>query len=237
MNQQELPSISTGSSIPVVPRKFLYPFILVTTLFALWGFANDVTNPLVKVFKDVFLISNFQSSLVQFAFYGGYATMAIPAALVIRKYSFKTGIIVGFAPLCNRCIALHPSKFEHAVLHISCGVLYPDIRSGISGDEPNPYILSMGSEETATRRLNLAQAFNPMGSLVGMFVASQLILPNLEITSFRDNAMRSHPEYKTMSPAKVDPLITSAWRSIPSVNRWPTRKCKPRIWRPSAYHT
>ena len=79
----------------VVPSQFIYPFILVTSLFALWGFANDVTNPLVKAFREIFLISNAQSSLVQVAFYGGYATMAIPAALVIRKYSFKSGIVVG----------------------------------------------------------------------------------------------------------------------------------------------
>jgi MFS transporter, FHS family, L-fucose permease len=85
----------TSSQTPVVPRKFLFPFILVTTLFALRGFANDITNPLVRAFKEIFLISNAQSSLVQWAFYGGYATMAIPAALVIRKVSYKSGIIIG----------------------------------------------------------------------------------------------------------------------------------------------
>ena len=80
---------------PVVPSKFVYPFVIVTTLFALWGFANDITNPLVRAFKEIFLISNAQSSLVQWAFYGGYATMAIPAALLIRKVSYKSGIIIG----------------------------------------------------------------------------------------------------------------------------------------------
>ena len=76
----------------VVPKQFVAPFILVTSLFALWGFANDITNPLVRAFKEIFLISNAQSSLVQWAFYGGYATMAIPAALLIRKVSYKSGI-------------------------------------------------------------------------------------------------------------------------------------------------
>ena len=69
---------SDESKPPVVPIGLIWPFVLVTTLFSLWGFANDVTNPLVKAFQEVFLISNVQSSLVQFAFYGGYATMAIP---------------------------------------------------------------------------------------------------------------------------------------------------------------
>ena len=82
---------------PVVPIEIILPFALVTSLFALWGFANDITNPLVKAFKDIFLISNKQSSLVQTAFYGGYATMAIPAALFIRRFSYKAGILVGLA--------------------------------------------------------------------------------------------------------------------------------------------
>ena len=82
---------------PVVPSGMLLPFALVTTLFALWGFANDVTNPLVKAFQQIFLISNKQSSLVQTAFYGGYATMALPAAIFIRRFSYKAGILVGLA--------------------------------------------------------------------------------------------------------------------------------------------
>jgi len=84
-------------SSKVIEKKYLVPFILVTTLFALWGFANNFTDPMVKVFKDVFAISNAQSTWVQRAFYGGYATMAIPAALFIRKFSYKSGIIVGLA--------------------------------------------------------------------------------------------------------------------------------------------
>nr|HQQ92063.1 MFS transporter [Kiritimatiellia bacterium] len=82
----------------VVSAQFVFPFVLTTTLFALWGFANDITNPMVAAFKAVFIeINNTQSSLVQFAFYGGYATMAIPAALFIRKFSYKSGILLGLA--------------------------------------------------------------------------------------------------------------------------------------------
>jgi FHS family L-fucose permease-like MFS transporter len=82
---------------PVVPKNLLSAFVMVTCLFALWGFANDVTNPLVKAFKDIFIISNAQSSWVQMAFYGGYATMALPAALFIRRFSYKAGIMVGLS--------------------------------------------------------------------------------------------------------------------------------------------
>ena len=81
--------------VPILTREFVWPFILVALLFPLWGFANDVTNPLVKAFKDIFLISNAQSSLVQFAFYLGYGIMALPAAIFVRSYTYKSGIVLG----------------------------------------------------------------------------------------------------------------------------------------------
>lgn len=87
--------MSDTSAAPAIPRKFLFSFVLVTVLFALWSFANDITNPLVAAFNDIFVINNAQSSWVQMAFYGGYGTMAIPAALYIRRYSYRAGIIVG----------------------------------------------------------------------------------------------------------------------------------------------
>lgn len=130
----------------VVTARYLYPFILVTSLFALWGFANDVTNPLVRAFKEIFLI--------------------------------------GFYVL----------TFGLAFLETSA----------------NPYILSMGSPETATRRLNLAQAFNPMGSLTGMAVASFFILPSLQVAEFREAQWNAHPEYADMMPSEVDGLINTA---------------------------
>ena len=83
--------------IPVVSSQVVVPFVLITICFALWGFANDITNPMVKAFSKIFLMSNFQGSLVQFAFYGGYFAMAIPAAIFIKKYSYKSGILVGLA--------------------------------------------------------------------------------------------------------------------------------------------
>ena len=102
----------SDSKVPVVPKKFIIPFILVTTLFALWGFANDITNPLVAVFKDVFVIDNTQSTWVQMAFYGGYATMAIPAALFIRKFSYKTGILIGLGLYALGAFISIPAAFS-----------------------------------------------------------------------------------------------------------------------------
>ncbi len=199
-------------STPVVPRQYLLPFALVTSLFALWGFANDVTNPLVKAFQEIFQISTAESAWVQTAFYGGYATMAIPAALVIRKFSFKTGIILGLALYAIGALLFIPasmnmqfSLFLIALYILTFGLAFLETSA-------NPYILAMGPEETATRRLNLAQAFNPMGSLTGMLVASQFILPNLQVSQFRDREMAMHPEYASMLPSEVDTLVTKSLR-------------------------
>lgn len=203
-----------ASDTPVVPREYLYPFILVTSLFALWGFANDITNPLVRAFKEIFQISNQQSAYVQLAFYGGYFTMAIPAALVIRKFSYKTGILVGLALYAAGALLFIPASMNMA-FGLFCAALYI-LTFGLAFLETaaNPYILSMGPEENATRRLNLAQAFNPIGSLVGMVVASQLVLASLQVGEFRNEQIAAHPEYANMMPSEVDSLVTDAFREF-----------------------
>jgi MFS transporter, FHS family, L-fucose permease len=168
------------SNIPVVSKEVLVPFILITSLFSLWGFANDITNPLVAAFQTVMEISNVKAALVQFAFYGGYATMAIPAALFVKRYSYKKGILMGLALYAVGALMFFPAaQFE--VFGFFLVSLYV-LTFGLAFLETtaNPYILSMGAPETATRRLNLAQSFNPMGSLLGMFVASNFILSRLE---------------------------------------------------------
>lgn len=166
-------------SAKLVERKYLVTFILITTLFALWGFANDITNPMVAVFKTTLEISNFKAALVQFAFYGGYATMAIPAAFFIRKYSYKSSILLGLGLYAIGAFMFIPSASTQSFL-LFCLSLYI-LTFGLAFLETtaNPYILSLGSPETATRRLNLAQAFNPVGSLTGMIIASQVVLSNL----------------------------------------------------------
>lgn len=169
-----------NSNIPVVSKEYLVPFILITSLFALWGFANDITNPMVAAFATVMEISTAKAALVQFAFYGGYATMAIPAALFVRKYSYKKGIILGLTLYAFGALLFYPAA-SYEVFGFFLGSLYI-LTFGLAFLETtaNPYILSMGDERTATRRLNLAQAFNPIGSLFGMFVASKFILTALD---------------------------------------------------------
>lgn len=174
---------SSGSKTPVIPAKYFVSFIMVTFLFSLWGFANDITNPMVAAFKNILLISNFESSLVQFAFYGGYCVMAFPAALFIKKFSYKKGILLGLSLYASGCLMFVPAGWTMAFpaflvsyFVMTCGLSFLETSA-------NPYILSMGDEETSTQRLNFAQAFNPLGSLMGMFVAMQLILSKLDPAS------------------------------------------------------
>ncbi len=164
---------------------YMVPFILVTSLFALWGFANDITNPMVAAFQTLMELTAAKASMVQFAFYGGYATMAVPAALFIRKYSYKGGIQLGLLLYAIGAFLFIPAA-ELQSFTFFCFSLYI-LTFGLAFLETtaNPYILSLGSKETSTRRLNMAQAFNPMGSLCGMAVASMIVLPNL-ISDARD---------------------------------------------------
>jgi len=171
----------------LVPRKYLVTFILVTSLFALWGFANDITNPMVAAFQTLMELTAAKASLVQFAFYGGYATMAIPAALFIRKYSYKSGILLGLALYATGAFLFIPAAAQQSFTFFCLSLYILTFGLAFLETTANPFILSLGAKESSTRRLNLAQAFNPMGSLCGMAVASLIVLPQL-ISDKRDAA-------------------------------------------------
>ena len=163
----------------LVEKKYLITFILITSLFALWGFANDITNPMVAAFQTVMELSAFQASWVQCAFYGGYATMALPAAFFIRKFSYKSGILLGLGLYALGAFLFIPAASMQNFLFFCLSLYILTFGLAFLETTANPFILSLGSKETSTRRLNLAQAFNPMGSLSGMAVASLVVLPSL----------------------------------------------------------
>lgn len=199
----------------LIQSGMLLTFIMVTSLFALWGFANDITNPLVAAFKDVFdNLSNAQSSLIQFAFYGGYATMAIPAALFIRKYSYKAGILLGLALYATGALLFIPAAVTMEFIWFPISLYILTFGLAFLETTANPFILSMGSEKTATLRLNLAQAFNPIGSLFGMFVASKMILAKLSTAAFRTQELAAHPEYADLPAGEVNAKIAAAYEAF-----------------------
>ena len=173
------PNLGGSESTELVPRKYLFTFILITSLFALWGFANDITNPMVAAFQTVMELTATKASMVQFAFYGGYATMAVPAALFIRKYSYKSGILLGLALYATGAFLFIPAAARQSFLFFCMSLYILTFGLAFLETTANPFILSLGPKDTSTRRLNMAQAFNPMGSLCGMSVASLIVLPQL----------------------------------------------------------
>ncbi|WP_242131396.1 L-fucose:H+ symporter permease [Aestuariivivens marinum] len=178
--------MDTFSKIPVVSKKVLIPFILVTSLFALWGFANAVTDPMVQAFKKVLELSNSQAAWVQMAFYGGYFCMALPAAMFMRKYSYKVGILIGLALYATGALLFYPAAQSESFLFFCMGLYVLTFGLAFLETAANPYILAMGAKETATQRLNLAQAFNPVGLIAGLLVAQQFVLRNLQSDDVTD---------------------------------------------------
>lgn len=171
----------------LVERKYLVPFVAITSLFALWGFANDITNPMVAAFQTLMELPAAKASLIQFAFYGGYATMAVPAALFIRRFNYKKGILLGLALYAVGALLFIPAAARQSFTFFCFSLYILTFGLAFLETTASPFILSLGAKENATRRLNLSQAFNPMGSLAGMAVASMVVLPNL-LSDRRDAA-------------------------------------------------
>jgi len=177
---------------PTQQKKYhtpLIPFIMVTSLFFLWGIANDLTNPMVSAFKKVMPeLSNFEAALVQLAFYGGYGTMALPAAFFIRKYSYKSGIILGLGLYAVGAFLFYPAAAYERFGYFLASLYILTFGLAFLETTANPFILSMGDPKTATRRLNLSQAFNPMGSLLGMLIAQLIVLDALRSDDYTNEA-------------------------------------------------
>jgi len=193
---------------PVIPKQYLVPFILVTSLFALWGFANSITDPMVKVFQKILDMSTFEGSLVQTAFYGGYCVMAIPAAIFITRFSYRSGILLGLALYSIGCLLFIPASiavtftpFLIAYFIMTCGLSFLETSA-------NPYIMSMGDDKTATRRLNLAQAFNPMGALTGMFIARTFIVAKINSATQEERATLAPEELEAITASDLNILRT-----------------------------
>ena len=186
---------------------YVLPFIVVTCCFALWGFANDITNPMVKAFSKIFRMSVTDGTLVQVAFYGGYFCMALPAALFIRRHTFRSGILMGLALYALGVLLFIPARamgsfapFLVAYFILTCGLSFLETTA-------NPYILLMGDRETATRRLNLAQSFNPIGSLAGMFVAMHFIQARLSPLDTAQRATLDDAQFEALKQSDLSVLV------------------------------
>jgi FHS family L-fucose permease-like MFS transporter len=186
---------------------FLIPFILITSCFALWGFANDMTGPIVKAFSKIFRMSVTEGALVQVAFYLGYFAMAFPAAMFIQRYSFKAGVMVGLTLFAIGSFMFFPAKmtgmyypFLLAYFILTCGLSFLETSC-------NPYIYCMGSEDTATQRLNLAQAFNPIGALMGMYIAMEFVQSKMSPMTTEERAILPDTQFNILKDNDLSVLI------------------------------
>lgn len=193
----------------IIARGNLWPFILITSLFMLWGLASNMTDTLLAAFKRIMSMTDFQTSWIQLAFYGAYFCLAFPAALFIRKYTYKSGILLGLGLFALGALLFYPASttmsygFFLLALYVLAGGL------SILETAANPYILVMGPRESATRRLNLAQSFNPIGSIIGIYMSKVFILSKLNAAEATDRSTMSAEALKAIQSEELTGVMNA----------------------------
>ena len=185
----------------------LLPFILITSLFMMWGLANNMTDTLLAAFKRIMSMSDFQTSWIQIAFYGSYFCLALPAAILIKKFTYKTGVLLGLGLFIAGALLFYPASLSMAYTHFLLALFILAGGLSILETAANPYIISMGPEENSTRRLNLAQSFNPIGSIIGVFLSKVFILSQLNVASAEVRATLSKTQLESMQAAELSAVM------------------------------
>ncbi|SMO54388.1 L-fucose:H+ symporter permease [Fodinibius sediminis] len=188
-------------------RAPLLPFILITSLFFMWGLANNLTDTLLAAFKRIMSMSDFQTSWIQIAFYGAYFCLALPAAVFIKRFTYKSGVLLGLGMYVVGAMMFYPSSITMQY-GFFLGSLYV-LAGGLAVLETscNPYIIAMGEEASGTRRLNLAQSFNPIGSISGVVISKFYILSQLNVTGAEERAAMSASELQAIQKAELDAVM------------------------------
>lgn len=195
-----------GTRPGLVPRHLLVPFVLLVSCFAAWGAAANLTDVLVGVFRGIFEMSNFQASLVQFAYYGAYFLLAIPAGFITNRFGYKAGVLVGLGLAAAGGLLFIPASqvLVYEMFLLALFVLAAGL--SILETSANPFVIAMGEESTATQRLNLAQAFNPIGANIGVLMGAVLILPAL--TPEASKVIMSEEELRASQQADLGLVLT-----------------------------
>ncbi len=191
----------------LVPKKNLIPFILVTSCFAWWGLANNMTDTLLAAFKRIMSMSDFQTSWIQIAFYGAYFCLALPAAIFIKKYSYKSGVLLGLGLYIIGALLFYPASKSMNYFHFLFALYILAGGLSILETSANPYIIAMGPSETGTRRLNLAQSFNPLGSISGILISQLFILSNLNRASAAERKMMSQEQLTRIQAQELEAVM------------------------------
>lgn len=181
----------------------ILPFVLITSLFLMWGLANNMTDTLLSAFKRIMSMSDYQTTFVQYAFYGAYFCLAIPAAILIKKYTYKTGILIGLGMFIGGSLLFYPASKTMVYGHFLAALFI--LAGGLSLLETaaNPYIIAMGPEETGTQRLNLAQSFNPIGSIIGVWLSKLFILSKLNVAGDAERASMSPEQLQAIQSEEL----------------------------------
>ena len=188
-----------NNNAPVVPRKYLSIFIMLVSCFALWGLLNNMTDNLVPAFQKIFTMDQSRAGLVQVAFYGAYAVLAIFAAVLAEEFSYRKGVLIGLAVYIIGALLYIPACIAQSFDIYFIAIFIVAGGCSLLETTCNPYVLSLGDESTAVRRLNFAQMFNPVGSMMGIVLAHQLILSNLYKATAEERA--------AMPKAKLDAIV------------------------------
>ncbi len=185
----------------------LLPFILVTSLFLMWGLANNMTDTLLAAFKKIMSMTDFQTSWIQIAFYGSYFLLALPAAIFIKKFTYKAGILMGLGLFVGGALLFLPASHTQVYGHFLTGLFVLAGGLSILETSSNPYVIAMGPEETGTRRLNLAQSFNPIGSILGVFLSKLFILSNLNSADAAERALMSKEQLGAVQTQELSAVM------------------------------
>lgn len=185
----------------------LLPFILVTSMFMFWGIANNMTDTLLSAFKRILSISDLGTSIIQFVFYGAYFLLALPAAMITKKYSYKTGILVGLGLFALGGLLFYPASKTMQYSHFLAALFI--LASGLSLLETsaNPFVVAMGPAETGTQRLNLAQSFNPVGSITGVVLSKLFILSQLNQATEAERAAMAPEQLQAIQAKELSAVV------------------------------
>ena len=204
---QAAESSPAGSSSMFAPEHAL-PFFLVTALFFFWGIPNNLNDVLIRQFMKAFEISRFQAGLVQSAFYMGYFLLSFPAALIMRRFGYKTGLVIGLLLYGTGSFLFWPaalmqsySFFLFALFVIASGLAF--LETGAS-----PFIAQIGSPATMSRRLNFSQAFNPLGAVLGVLVGTTFIFSGVELSASQVQAYKAAGQYAAILQGETMRVIT-----------------------------
>ncbi len=188
-------------------RTPVLPFILVTSLFLMWGLANNMTDTLLAAFKKIMSMTDFQTSWIQVAFYGSYFCLAIPAALFIKRFTYKAGVLLGLGLFIIGAVLFYPASKTMLYGHFLAALFILAGGLSILETTANPYILAMGPQESATRRLNLAQSFNPIGSIIGVILSKFFILSNLNTADASARASMSSADLQLVQSEELSAVM------------------------------